>query len=68
MITSKCGSDAREALWTEKMPGDWLLARLGKRVLVQAGDIDHRMIEALNIGSPDAVIEFAPGLGETATA
>ena len=26
----------------------------------------YRMIEALNIGPSDAVIEFAPGLGETA--
>ena len=56
-----------EALKTEKMPGHWLLARLGKRVLRPGGrQLTHRMIEALNIGPTDTVIEFAPGLGETA--
>src|ERR1035438_7074641 len=56
-----------EALKTEKMPGHWLLARLGKRVLRPGGrQLTHRMIEALNIGPKDVVIEFAPGLGETA--
>lgn len=56
-----------QALKAEKMPGHWLLARLGKRVLRPGGrQSTHRMIEALNIGPSDAVIEFAPGLGETA--
>ena len=56
-----------EALKVEKMPGHWLLARLGKRVLRPGGrQLTHRMIEALGIGPNDAVIEFAPGLGETA--
>src|ERR1700676_2851711 len=56
-----------EALKAEKMPGHWLLARLGKRVLRPGGrQLTRRMIEALNIGPSDAVIEFAPGLGETA--
>jgi SAM-dependent methyltransferase len=56
-----------EALKAEKMPGHWLLARLGKRVLRPGGrQLTHRMIEALNIGPTDSVIEFAPGLGETA--
>src|SRR4051794_17402200 len=56
-----------ESLTAEKMPGHWLLARLGKRVLRPGGrQLTHRMIEALNIGPSDAVIEFAPGLGETA--
>src|SRR6476469_6170491 len=54
-------------LKAEKMPGHWLLARLGKRVLRPGGrQLTHRMIEALNIQPGDAVIEFAPGLGETA--
>jgi SAM-dependent methyltransferase len=56
-----------ESLRVEKMPGHWLLARLGKRVLRPGGrQLTHRMIEALNIQPSDAVIEFAPGLGETA--
>ena len=56
-----------ESLKAEKMPGHWLLARLGKRVLRPGGrQLTHRMIEALSIGPNDAVIEFAPGLGETA--
>src|ERR1700692_3507961 len=50
-----------------KMPGHWLLARLGKRVLRPGGrQLTNRMIEALNIGPNDEVIEFAPGLGATA--
>ena len=56
-----------DELKAEKMPGHWLLARLGKRVLRPGGrQLTHRMIEALNIGASDEVIEFAPGLGETA--
>lgn len=53
-------------LKSEKMPGHWLLARLGKRVLRPGGrELTHRMIQALNIQSSDSVVEFAPGLGET---
>jgi SAM-dependent methyltransferase len=56
-----------EELKAEKMPGHWLLARLGKRVLRPGGrQLTCQLIEALNIGPSDAVIEFAPGLGETA--
>ena len=56
-----------DELKAEKMPGHWLLARLGKRVLRPGGrQLTGQMIEALNIQSGDAVIEFAPGLGETA--
>jgi len=56
-----------EELKAEKMPGHWLLARLGKRVLLPGGrQLTKRMIEALNISPFDAVIEFAPGLGDTA--
>lgn len=56
-----------EKLKAEKMPGHWLLARLGKRVLRPGGrQMTRRMIEALKIGPNDAVVEFAPGLGETA--
>jgi SAM-dependent methyltransferase len=57
-----------EELKTEKMPGHWLLARLGKRILRPGGrQLTCRMIEALNIGPADEVIEFAPGLGVTAS-
>jgi len=50
-----------------KMPGHWLLARLGKRVLRPGGrQLTDRMIEALDIRPADQVIEFAPGLGDTA--
>jgi ubiquinone/menaquinone biosynthesis C-methylase UbiE len=56
-----------EELKAEKMPGHWLLARLGKRVLRPGGrQLTNRMIEALNIRPSDAAIEFAPGLGATA--
>src|SRR6202521_5431654 len=56
-----------EGLKAEKMPGHWLLGRLGKRVLRPGGrQLTNRMIEALNIRPLDEVIEFAPGLGATA--
>src|SRR5690606_16185939 len=55
------------ALDSAKMPGHWLLARLGKRVLRPRGlGLTRRMLNALEIGSSDAVVEFAPGLGVTA--
>ena len=51
----------------EKMPGHWLLARLGKRVLRPGGlELTQRLLEALRIGPSDEVVEFAPGLGVTA--
>jgi SAM-dependent methyltransferase len=56
-----------EGLKAEKMPGHWLLARLGKRVLRPGGrSLTIRMIEALDVRPSDEVIEFAPGLGDTA--
>jgi phospholipid N-methyltransferase len=56
-----------EGLPTAKMPGHWLLARLGKRVLLPGGrELTYQMIEALSINPSDSVVEFAPGLGETA--
>jgi SAM-dependent methyltransferase len=56
-----------EGLKAEKMPGHWLLARLGKRVLRPGGrSLTIRMIEALDVRPSDQVIEFAPGLGDTA--
>ena len=56
-----------EARKAEKITGHRLLARLGKRVLRPGGrPLTLRMIEALKIGPSDAVIEFAPGVGESA--
>jgi SAM-dependent methyltransferase len=54
-------------LSVEKMPGHWLLARLGKRVLRPGGlELTRRMLDGLEIGAEDDVVEFAPGLGATA--
>lgn len=54
-------------LATPKMPGHWVLARLGKRVLRPGGmELTRQMLDALNIVSEDDVVEFAPGLGLTA--
>jgi ubiquinone/menaquinone biosynthesis C-methylase UbiE len=56
-----------EGLNTEKMPGHWVLARLGKRVLRPGGmELTRRMLEALRIQPNDDVVEFAPGMGVTA--
>lgn len=52
---------------TAKMPGHWVLAQLGKRVLRPGGiELTRKMLAALDIGAEDDVIEFAPGLGATA--
>jgi SAM-dependent methyltransferase len=54
-------------LATPKMPGHWVLARLGKRVLRPGGmELTRRMLDALGVGAKDDVVEFAPGLGLTA--
>ena len=54
-------------LLASKMPGHWLLARLGKRVLRPGGlALTLRMLESLAIQTSDHVVEFAPGLGVTA--
>lgn len=51
----------------DRMPGHWLLARMGKRVLRPGGlELTHRMLAALKLKSSDDVVEFAPGLGVTA--
>lgn len=50
-----------------KMPGHWLLAKMGKRVLRPGGlELSRVMLERLAIQSRDAVVEFAPGMGVTA--
>ena len=56
-----------EGLKPDKMPGHWLLAQMGKRVLRPGGlELTQRMIDALHIVTTDRVVEFAPGLGATA--
>lgn len=50
-----------------RMPGHWLLAKLGKRVLRPGGvELTERLLAALAIGPRDHVLELAPGLGATA--
>lgn len=56
-----------EGLKTAKMPGHWVLARLGKRVLRPGGmELTRKMLAALRIERTDRVVEFAPGMGVTA--
>ena len=51
----------------DRMPGHWVLARLGKRVLRPGGiKMTRQLLEALQTGPADDVVEFAPGLGATA--
>ena len=48
------------------MPGHWLLARLGKRVLRPGGvEMTHFLLDKLAISADDDVVEIAPGLGAT---
>lgn len=49
-----------------RMPGHWLLARMGKRVLRPGGlELTRQLLESLAIGPHDHVVELAPGLGTT---
>ena len=58
-----------EGLDFSKMPGHWLLAQMGKRVLRPGGlELTRRMLATLDIQASDEVVEFAPGLGLTARA
>jgi ubiquinone/menaquinone biosynthesis C-methylase UbiE len=51
----------------EKMPGHWVLARMGKRVLRPGGiTLTRQLLTELAISPSDDVVEFAPGLGVTA--
>lgn len=48
------------------MPGHWLLARMGKRVLRPGGlELTRKMLAGLAIQPSDMVVELAPGLGVT---
>lgn len=58
---------SRAAVPPHKMPGHWLLAKMGKRVLRPGGrELTRWMLAQLQIDRQDDVVEFAPGLGETA--
>jgi ubiquinone/menaquinone biosynthesis C-methylase UbiE len=49
------------------MPGHWVLARLGKRVLRPGGmELTRRMLKMIKVRCGDDVVEFAPGMGITA--
>ena len=51
----------------DKMPGHWLLARMGKRVLRPGGvETTRELLDRLKIQPVDDVVELAPGLGATA--
>lgn len=51
----------------DEMPGHWLLASMGKRVLRPGGlELSEWMVANLSINEKDDVVEFAPGLGRTA--
>ena len=48
--------------------GHWLLAKMGKKVLRPGGkELTMKLIENLHFSHQDRVIEFAPGLGFTAS-
>lgn len=50
----------------DKMPGHWLLAQMGKRVLRPGGiALTQAMLSGLRITPNDEVVELAPGLGAT---
>lgn len=54
------------ALEAGRMPGHWLLARLGKRVLRPGGvEITTKLLDAVAVSADDDVLEVAPGLGAT---
>lgn len=53
---------------TDKSPGHWLLAKMGKKVLRPGGkELTIKLIRNLNINANDNLVEFAPGLGFTAS-
>ncbi len=48
--------------------GHWILARVGKKVLRPGGrELTNRLMKNMDISPQDDVVEFAPGLGFTAS-
>ena len=54
------------ALEASRMPGHWLLARMGKRVLRPGGvEMTEQLLSSVAIAPTDDLMEVAPGLGAT---
>lgn len=48
--------------------GHWILAKMGKRVLRPGGkELTQKLVKSLSICNSDDIVEFAPGLGFTAS-
>ena len=48
--------------------GHWILAKMGKRVLRPGGrQLTSKLVEGLHISTQDVFVEFAPGMGYTAS-
>ena len=48
--------------------GHWILAKMGKKVLRPGGkELTQKLIQNLHINTEDNIVEFAPGLGFTAS-
>lgn len=68
MATSRAPDEASSSSRADydKMPGHWLLARMGKRVLRPGGrELTEEMLRQVEIGPSDDVVELGPGLGAT---
>lgn len=53
---------------TNSERGHWLLAKMGKKVLRPGGrELTEKLIDQLHINREDSVVEFAPGMGLTAS-
>lgn len=51
---------------SDRMSAHWLFARLGKRVLRPGGvELTRRLLDAVDVGPGDDVVEIAPGMGST---
>lgn len=51
-----------------KAQGHWILAKMGKRVLRPGGkELTQKLVDGLNITKQDNIVEFAPGMGYTAS-
>lgn len=52
----------------DRAQGHWLLAKVGKRVLRPGGkELSLKLVDVLKISSNDDLVEFAPGMGKTAS-
>lgn len=67
-MTDATANDARTTPPEHRMQGHWLLAQLGKKVLRPGGvEMTKRLLTQANPGAEDAVVEFGPGVGRTAS-